>query len=151
MGNDYKQSMNLPADRFPHAGRTCRHREPKRLEKWAAKRTSTAHVLEKNKDGKPFVLHDGPPYANGPIHIGHAFNKILKDFVIKSRTPSAATSPRTFLVGTATASPSSMMVEETLGHRENARDCLRRRCAVCAASGQKSSSTCSATTSSAWA
>ena len=41
-------------------------------------------VLEKNKDGKPFVLHDGPPYANGPIHIGHAFNKVLKDFVNKS-------------------------------------------------------------------
>ena len=35
-------------------------------------------VLEKNADGKPFVLHDGPPYANGPIHIGHAFNKILQ-------------------------------------------------------------------------
>ena len=52
-----------------------------------ALRTSPApyeRVLGKNKDGKPFILHDGPPYANGPIHIGHAFNKILKDFVNKS-------------------------------------------------------------------
>lgn len=43
-------------------------------------------VLEKNKHGKPFILHDGPPYANGAIHIGHALNKILKDFVVRYKT-----------------------------------------------------------------
>ncbi|MDY0346508.1 MAG: class I tRNA ligase family protein, partial [Acholeplasma sp.] len=43
-------------------------------------------VLEKNKDGKPFILHDGPPYANGAIHIGHSLNKILKDFVLRYKT-----------------------------------------------------------------
>ena len=59
------------------------HREPEILKKWQEE-DIYGKVLEKNKDGEPFVLHDGPPYANGPIHIGHAFNKILKDFVIKS-------------------------------------------------------------------
>ena len=74
--------MNLPRTDFAMRANLPQN-EPKRLEKW--EELDIYHmVLEKNKDGKPFVLHDGPPYANGPIHIGHAFNKILKDFVIKS-------------------------------------------------------------------
>jgi isoleucyl-tRNA synthetase len=43
-------------------------------------------VLEKNKINTPFILHDGPPYANGDIHIGHALNKVLKDFVLRYKT-----------------------------------------------------------------
>lgn len=74
--------MNLPRTDFAMRANLPQN-EPKRLEKW--EELDIYHkVLEKNKDGKPFVLHDGPPYANGPIHIGHAFNKILKDFVVKS-------------------------------------------------------------------
>ena len=72
-------------------------------------------VLEKNADGKPFVLHDGPPYANGPIHIGHAFNKVLKDFVDTKATPSAGTSPPTSRVGDCHGQPIEHMVEVTLG------------------------------------
>jgi len=68
---DFAMRANLPEN------------EPKRLAKWDAEGLYWK-VLEKNKNGTPFVLHDGPPYANGPIHIGHAFNKILKDFVVKS-------------------------------------------------------------------
>ncbi|MFR4802121.1 MAG: class I tRNA ligase family protein [Eggerthellaceae bacterium] len=82
MGNDYKHSMNLPKTDFAMRANLPEN-EPKRLEKWV-EQDIYYRVLEKNKDGEPFILHDGPPYANGPIHIGHAFNKILKDFVVKS-------------------------------------------------------------------
>lgn len=82
MANDYKDTMNLPNTDFPMRG-NLPTQEPKRLEKWESDKLYWK-VLEKNKDGRPFVLHDGPPYANGPIHIGHSFNKILKDFVNKS-------------------------------------------------------------------
>lgn len=82
MADNYKNTMNLPKTDFPMRGDLA-HREPEILKKWQEE-DIYGKVLEKNKDGEPFVLHDGPPYANGPIHIGHAFNKILKDFVIKS-------------------------------------------------------------------
>lgn len=82
MADNYKNTMNLPKTDFPMRGDLA-HREPEILKKWQEE-DIYEKVLEKNKDGEPFVLHDGPPYANGPIHIGHAFNKILKDFVIKS-------------------------------------------------------------------
>ena len=82
MSNNFKDTMNLPSTDFPMRGDLA-HREPDVLKKWEEEHIYSK-VLEKNKDGEPFVLHDGPPYANGPIHIGHAFNKILKDFVIKS-------------------------------------------------------------------
>ena len=81
-GINYKNTMNLPRTDFPMRGNLPAN-EPKRLEKWEQGRLYE-RILEKNKDGEPFILHDGPPYANGPIHIGHAFNKILKDFVVKS-------------------------------------------------------------------
>jgi len=49
--------------------------------------------LEKNKNNKPFVLHDGPPYANGNIHVGHALNKILKDIIVRFRSMQGYFSP----------------------------------------------------------
>ena len=79
MANSYKDTMNLPHTDFAMRANLPEN-EPKRLAKWEAERIYE-RVLEKNRDGKPFILHDGPPYANGPIHIGHAFNKILMDFV----------------------------------------------------------------------
>ncbi|MCD8315963.1 MAG: isoleucine--tRNA ligase, partial [Eggerthellaceae bacterium] len=82
MSESYKGTMNLPKTDFPMRA-NLPTQEPKRLEKWE-KEDLYGRILEKNRDGKPFILHDGPPYANGPIHIGHAFNKILKDFVNKS-------------------------------------------------------------------
>lgn len=82
MAQNYKDTMNLPQTEFPMRGDLA-NREPEILKKWQEEDIYRL-VLEKNKDGEPFVLHDGPPYANGPIHIGHAFNKILKDFVNKS-------------------------------------------------------------------
>ena len=87
-------------------------------------------VLEKNADGKPFVLHDGPPYANGPIHIGHAFNKILKDFVVKSHAQRGYFTP--YIPGwDCHGQPIEHMVEVTLGPEKMAEISqveLRQRC-----------------------
>ena len=84
VANSYKQTMNLPRTDFAMRANLPEN-EPKRLEYWNDI-DIYAKVLEKNKDNAPFVLHDGPPYANGPIHIGHAFNKILKDFIVKYKS-----------------------------------------------------------------
>ena len=79
---DYKKTLNLPDTPFPMRGDLAK-REPHWVKEWQEKR-----IYEKIRDasrGRPkFVLHDGPPYANGDIHIGQAVNKILKDVVVKS-------------------------------------------------------------------
>ncbi|HRQ65409.1 MAG TPA: class I tRNA ligase family protein, partial [Xanthomonadaceae bacterium] len=83
MSQDYKHTIHLPATEFPMRGDLAR-REPAMLEAWAEE--GRYHALQRHAAGRPrFVLHDGPPYANGAIHIGHAVNKILKDVVVKSR------------------------------------------------------------------
>ncbi len=79
---DYKSTLNLPVTDFPmRAG--LPKREPEWLERWA--RLDVYHRLREQKDRTPFILHDGPPYANGHLHIGHALNKILKDMVVRSQ------------------------------------------------------------------
>ena len=111
MANTYKNTMNLPATDFPMRGNLPEN-EPKRLEKWEQEKIYW-RVLEKNADGEPFILHDGPPYANGPIHIGHAFNKILKDFVNKSHAQRGFYTP--YIPGwDCHGQPIEHMVEETL-------------------------------------
>ena len=81
---DYKETLNLPKTDFPMRGNLPQN-EPKQVERWERERTYFT-ILEANQ-GKPhFVLHDGPPYANGNIHIGHALNKILKDIIVKYRS-----------------------------------------------------------------
>ncbi|MFN3814162.1 MAG: isoleucine--tRNA ligase [Aquificaceae bacterium] len=76
---DYKDTLNLPRTDFPMKA-NLPEKEPLLLEKWK----ELYRKLKENKEGKPlFVLHDGPPYANGNIHIGHALNKILKDVINK--------------------------------------------------------------------
>lgn len=82
--NPYKGTIHLPATDFPMRGDLPK-REPKMLERWAQE-DLYARIREKAKGRPRFVLHDGPPYANGAIHLGHAVNKILKDIVVKSRT-----------------------------------------------------------------
>jgi isoleucyl-tRNA synthetase len=80
---EYKETLNLPKTDFPMKG-NLPHREPEILKKWDEK--SVYHRnLEQSENKKQYILHDGPPYANGDIHIGHAVNKILKDFIIKSK------------------------------------------------------------------
>ena len=80
---DYKKSIITPKTDFPmKAGLPAR--EPKMLEKWQELDLYNA-MLEKNKDLPPFILHDGPPFSNGYIHMGHALNKTLKDFIVRSQ------------------------------------------------------------------
>ena len=108
----YKDTMNLPETSFPMRG-NLPTREPERLRVWEESHIYEK-VLEKNKDGEPFILHDGPPYANGPIHIGHAFNKILKDFVNKSHAQRGYYTP--YIPGwDCHGQPIEHMVEVTLG------------------------------------
>lgn len=76
---DYKDTLKMPNTEFPMRGNLPEN-EVKMLEKWE-KMDLYNKMKEKNKDGKPFVLHDGPPYANGSIHVGHAMNKTLKDII----------------------------------------------------------------------
>jgi len=80
---DYKDTVNLPRTDFPMKANLPK-REPEILKSWEEQRIFE-RMVEQNRaaGGKPFVLHDGPPYANGDIHIGHALNKILKDLIVK--------------------------------------------------------------------
>ncbi|HEY7964341.1 MAG: isoleucine--tRNA ligase [Steroidobacterales bacterium] len=88
---DYKHTITLPQTDFPMKADLAQ-REPKQLEAWEAR--GTYRKLREIARGRPrFVLHDGPPYANGAIHIGHAVNKILKDVVVKSRSMDGCDSP----------------------------------------------------------
>jgi len=81
---DYKHTVNLPETAFPMKADLAR-REPEMLAWW--EEHVTYRKLREVAKGRPtFVLHDGPPYANGAIHIGHAVNKVLKDIIVKSRT-----------------------------------------------------------------
>ena len=80
---DYKATLNLPDTPFPMRGDLAR-REPGWVKEWQQRKVYEA--IRAASRGRPkFVLHDGPPYANNDIHIGHAVNKILKDIVVKSR------------------------------------------------------------------
>jgi isoleucyl-tRNA synthetase len=89
--SDYKHTLNLPETEFPMRGNLAQ-REPKMLKKWTEEGLY-AQIREAKKGNKPFILHDGPPYANGDIHIGHAVNKILKDVIVKAKTLSGFDSP----------------------------------------------------------
>jgi isoleucyl-tRNA synthetase len=81
---DYKDTLSMPKTDFPMRG-NLGVREIEFQKAWEDM-DLYKKVLEKNKDNKPFILHDGPPYANGDIHIGHALNKVLKDFVLRYQT-----------------------------------------------------------------
>jgi isoleucyl-tRNA synthetase len=88
---DYKATLNLPDTAFPMRGDLAK-REPQMLAQWQAQQRY--QKIRAAKLGKPkFILHDGPPYANGDIHIGHAVNKILKDIIVKSKTLSGFDAP----------------------------------------------------------
>jgi isoleucyl-tRNA synthetase len=89
--SDYKSTLNLPQTDFPMKANLS-HREVEILEKWQHIQIYDK-LREIGKGKKKFILHDGPPYANGHIHVGHAVNKILKDIVVKSKTMSGFYSP----------------------------------------------------------
>ncbi len=84
MSQNYKDTLNLPRTDFPMKANLAT-REPELLKKWDGNRLYS-QIQESRKGRELFVLHDGPPFANGDVHMGTALNKILKDFVVKSQT-----------------------------------------------------------------
>ena len=89
--NRYKATIHLPATDFPMRGDLPK-REPETLQRWQDQ-DLYARIREQVRGRPSFVLHDGPPYANGSIHIGHAVNKVLKDMVVKSKLLSGFDAP----------------------------------------------------------
>ncbi|MBV9573468.1 MAG: isoleucine--tRNA ligase [Acidobacteriales bacterium] len=88
---DLKSTINLPKTAFPMKA-SLPQNEPKILARW--NEIGLYEQIRKERAGSPvYVLHDGPPYANGPIHLGHALNKCLKDFVVKSKTMAGFNAP----------------------------------------------------------
>src|SRR3954471_23242550 len=84
MSQNYKDTLNLPRTEFPMKANLAA-REPEMLRAW--EETRLYDQIQKSREGRElFVLHDGPPFANGDVHMGTALNKILKDFVVKSQT-----------------------------------------------------------------
>jgi len=84
MSQNYKDTLNLPRTDFPMKANLAA-REPEMLSAW--EQTRLYQQIQKSREGRDlFVLHDGPPFANGDVHMGTALNKILKDFVVKSQT-----------------------------------------------------------------
>ncbi len=124
---DYKATLNLPQTDFPmKAGLS--QREPARLKEWQDK--ELYQKIRAAFAGRPkFILHDGPPYANGNIHIGHAVNKILKDMIVKSRTLAGFDAP--YVPGwDCHGLPIELMVEKKVGkagHKVDART-FRQKC-----------------------
>lgn len=89
--SDYKHTLNLPETEFPMRGNLAQ-REPAMIKQWQEKKLYQ-QIRAAKKGKKSFILHDGPPYANGDIHLGHSVNKILKDIIVKSKTLSDFDSP----------------------------------------------------------
>ena len=88
---DYQKTLNLPNTNFSMKANLAQ-REPEVLKTWETN-DLYGQIRRKSAGKKKFVLHDGPPYANGNIHIGHALNKILKDMVVKYKTMTGFDSP----------------------------------------------------------
>jgi isoleucyl-tRNA synthetase len=89
--SDYKETLNLPRTAFPMKA-SLAQREPQRLAQW--RDMDLYGRIRAARAGRPlFVLHDGPPYANGELHLGHAVNKILKDIIVKARTLDGCDAP----------------------------------------------------------
>src|SRR3954466_13640618 len=91
MPSELKDTLNLPRTEFAMKANLPQN-EPKRLDFWK-KRGIYQRIRESRKDAPQYLLHDGPPYANGEIHLGHALNKCLKDFIVKSKTMAGFDAP----------------------------------------------------------
>ncbi|SHO55251.1 isoleucine--tRNA ligase [Vibrio quintilis] len=110
--SEYKDTLNLPETGFPMRGNLAK-REPEMLKRWYDE-DLYGEIRKAKKGKKSFVLHDGPPYANGDIHIGHALNKILKDIIIKSKTLAGFDAP--YVPGwDCHGLPIELMVEKKVG------------------------------------
>ena len=123
---DYRDTLNLPRTAFPMRANLAR-REPDMLAQWE-REGRYARIREHMAGRRKFVLLDGPPYANGSIHIGHAYNKVLKDIIIKSRILDGYDAP--YVPGwDCHGLPIEVRVEKELGHKAAALDGARFRAA----------------------
>jgi isoleucyl-tRNA synthetase len=112
---ELKATLTLPQTAFPMKANLPQN-EPNRLARWAEMRLYE-QIRIASQGRPPFLLHDGPPYANGPIHLGHALNKGLKDFVVKSKTMAGFDSP--YVPGyDCHGLPIEIKVDEQLGHKK---------------------------------
>src|ERR1017187_1812931 len=91
MSANYKDTLNLPKSDFPMKANLV-NREPERLKKWESAGLYE-QIQEARKEAEAFILHDGPPFANGDVHMGTALNKILKDIIVKSKTMAGFRAP----------------------------------------------------------
>jgi len=130
---DYRKTLNLPQTDFPMKADLAR-REPLMLARWEEQGLYSA--LERAGAGRPlFVLHDGPPYANGHIHLGTAFNKVLKDIILKSRRLAGYHCP--YVPGwDCHGLPIEHNVDKDLGRRQEQTDTLSKR-ALCRAYAER--------------
>ncbi len=121
---DYKDTLNLPQTSFPMKANLSQ-REPEILKFWE-EISVYKRLQEKNRASKSSILHDGPPYANGNIHIGHALNKILKDIIVKYRSMQGLYSP--YVPGwDCHGLPIELQVDKSLGDRKEGVDVLKKR------------------------
>jgi len=88
---DYKTTLNLPKTDFPMKA-NLKDLEPRTIGRWQEQ--GTYRLMQEKNAGRPaYILHDGPPYANGHIHIGHALNKTLKDIIVKYKSMNGFAAP----------------------------------------------------------
>src|SRR5213595_3890793 len=115
MPPELKDTLNLPKTDFAMKANLPQN-EPKRLEFW--KKVGIYQRIREARKGAPkYLLHDGPPYANGAIHLGHALNKTLKDFVVKTRTMAGYDAP--YVPGwDCHGLPIEIKVDEQLGRKK---------------------------------
>lgn len=126
---EWKDTVNLPRTGFPMKA-NLQSAEPEAIARWEAMNLY-GRIREKRRGAPKFVLHDGPPYANGHIHLGHALNKILKDIVVKAKTMSGFDAP--YVPGyDCHGLPIELKVDRELGpkKREMSRADFRRACAA---------------------
>src|ERR1700749_3705676 len=112
---ELKATLTLPQTAFPMKANLPQN-EPARLKKWAEEKLYQ-QIRESRKGSPRYLLHDGPPYVNGPIHLGHALNKCLKDLVVKTKTMAGFDAP--FVPGfDCHGLPIEIKVDEKLGGKK---------------------------------
>ncbi len=124
MAKDYKDTLNLPRTEFPMKANLTR-REPELIRLWQ-ERDIYFRVLQRRDRRRSFILHDGPPYANGHIHMGHALNKVLKDFIVKYKAMRGYYAP--YVPGwDCHGLPIELQVDKKLGSKKAATSVLDKR------------------------
>ncbi|KAF1077679.1 isoleucine--tRNA ligase [Halodesulfovibrio sp. MK-HDV] len=113
--SDYKKTLHLPKTKFPMKANLSQ-KEPEMLKEWESKKAYDAMLAASGENGE-YVLHDGPPYANGHLHLGHALNKVLKDIIIKSQNMQGKRAP--YIPGwDCHGLPIELKVEQQLGDKK---------------------------------